>query len=501
MKRLILLSCVLCITIGGSATVINVPESIWFNCKNGVDSLEALVRFHKTYKGRDITIVYPTKKTIYLTISANSEAISLSQRTNFNGCRIIVKNTSKPSHILFHLTTNIAPRSIYVSKRKIDSGDFREIPELSKGTCLLIINDKMPWVDNRKGYSYGAKRSDIMLLNNGIAEGTTTTSYNTRTSDPMCRIISTDNKEKFFCNLKFERAIESTAITRMLRIEQQNNVKIENIMTETPQGHHSPTEGDQLIFVYNSTNILFNNIIIKGSYSSYNKYGYGLSLDNVWNCTFKHLMAEAQWGIFGNNNVNNINLEDCDINRFDIHCYGRDITFRRCTFHNELNSINTYNQISSVFGTIQYDNCRFLHFFPILHESSYNAYTGYELVMRNCYMELDKEHNCIIRAGKLNNEINMRQELKEKCWPNITIEGMTIKTNGVTVMYIFKPYEGNDFQGRIGNLSKINVNGFVTIPKNAALQLYESTFQLHTCNHVKRNISLPSNIRLRKMIK
>ena len=116
-------------------------------------------------------------------------------------------------------------------------------------------------------------------------------------------------------------------------------------------------------------------------------------------------------------------------------------------------------------------------------------------------MELDKEHNCIIRAGKLNNEINMRQELKEKCWPNITIEGMTIKTNGVTVMYIFKPYEGNDFQGRIGNLSKINVNGFVTIPKNAALQLYESTFQLHTYNHVKRNISLPSNIRLRKMIK
>ena len=224
-------------------------------------------------------------------------------------------------------------------------------------------------------------------------------------------------------------------------------------------------------------------------------------MENISDCTIRRLKAEAQWGIFGNNNINNLTLEDCDINRFDIHCYGRDITFRNCTFRNNLNDINTYNQFSSVFGTIIFDNCRFLHFYPVLHESSYNAYTGYNLVMRNCYMELDRNHDCIIRAGKLENVTNSRPELKEKCWPNIDINGLTLKTNGIIDFYLFKPTGENNYSQKLEHLSNISINNVQLIPSEATLLFHESPYTVRTKQRLERTNSFPKNIRLKKRIK
>jgi hypothetical protein len=242
-------------------------------------------------------------------------------------------------------------------------------------------------------------------------------------------------------------------------------------------------------------------VLIDGTYSRKNLYGYGILMDNVWNSHFVRLTARANWGIFGTNNLNNTVLRNCDINRFDIHCYGRDISFKNCTFRNTLNDINTYNQFSSVFGTILFENCRFLHFYPVLHESSYNAYTEYNLVMRNCYMELDRNHNCIISAGKLENEINSRPELKEKCWPNITIDGLTLKTNGIADFYLFKPMGDNNYSKKLEHLSDISVSNVSLIPSGTILQFHESPYKVRTRQRLKRAYSFPSNIRLQKRIK
>ena len=97
--RIVLLSISLCFTGITYATTINLPVSIWKNCRNGVDSLNALAEFHKTYIFKDVTIVYPAKKTIHITITANAPTIWLSHRTDFNGCTFIVRNNSK-DHLL-----------------------------------------------------------------------------------------------------------------------------------------------------------------------------------------------------------------------------------------------------------------------------------------------------------------------------------------------------------------------------------------------------------------
>ena len=486
-----------------ATTIVRMPATIWNHCKNGEDSLQTLASFHNTYANKDITIIYPEKQTIYLTVTNNCQTIRLSKQTDFNGCNIIVRNNCRKNHFLFSLSiTQDKAKEIDVKKQDIDNGDFSNYKPLATGKKMLLIEDDTPWVSRRKGYDYGAQRQDILFVQDSKAAGKTTTLYNTPYTSPKCKFLTVDDEEKTIGNLIFTRTPNSTEITNLVVVSRQYNITIYNITIYTPKKNNfTPEEGDQAFYIAHTENVQMRNIVIQNTYSSHNKYGYAINMDNVRNCTIRRLKAEAQWGIFGNNNINNITLEDCDINRFDIHCYGRDITFRNCTFRNTLNDINTYNQFSSVFGTILFENCRFLHFYPVLHDSSYNAYTEYNLVMRNCYMELDRSHNCIISAGKLENEINSRPELKEKCWPNITIDRLTLKTNGITDFYLFKPMGGNNYSKKLEHLSDISIRNVSLIPSGTILQFHESPFKVRTKQRLKRAYSFPSNIRLQKRIK
>ena len=62
------------------------------------------------------------------------------------------------------------------------------------------------------------------------------------------------------------------------------------------------------------------------------KSGYAFSLNNVANFRAEKVVAKAPWGVFGGNNVNNTVLVDCEINRYDIHCYGKNVRADRCKF-------------------------------------------------------------------------------------------------------------------------------------------------------------------------
>ena len=49
---------------------------------------------------------------------------------------------------------------------------------------------------------------------------------------------------------------------------------------------------------------------------------YGISMGRVMNCTFKNVTAEGSnvhWGVFGSNLIKNFNVENCRINRVDVH--------------------------------------------------------------------------------------------------------------------------------------------------------------------------------------
>lgn len=122
-----------------------------------------------------------------------------------------------------------------------------------------------------------------------------------------------------------------------------------------------------------------------GNYSTINQYGYGIYLNNVYQTSISNMTAKAQWGIFGSTNVNTLTLSNSHINRFDIHCLGKNILMKNCSFRNTLNKQNTYNQFSSMQGYVEFDSCSFIQFRPVLIETSYNTYTKFDLILNDCY--------------------------------------------------------------------------------------------------------------------
>ena len=179
---------------------------------------------------------------------------------------------------------------------------------------------------------------------------------------------------------------------------------------------------DRILRLYHCASLTLDSVTLLGSYSRTNHSGYGLLMDNCRNTRVLHLHARSPWGIFGTNNMHNTLLAYSDFDRFDIHCYGRDVTFRHCL------QTDSYNQFSSVFGTIAFDSCTFYNFTPVLIESSYNAYPHFVLLMHDCHWHLTRQNHTLINAGHHDTLTPSRPELKAKCLPDIFIDGLSLSS-------------------------------------------------------------------------
>ncbi len=379
--------------------------------KTGVERYEVLLKTHQEAVKVGVNVNYKGIDVIEMEIPKNAKPIPLTEYNDFCGTVLRVKNTQK-NLFLFRCVSEM--EIIPVRAWQIDNGDFSNNKLLRKGKYILSISDKNPWVENRKGYSYGAARKDILFIKNGKAQNRPVAEYNNQYSEPEAMYCRIDGGV-VVKNLSLVRDSSSTEITRLLLIDGKNDVLIQDVTLKTPE---SDLTGDRAICVNNSTNVRIEDITIDGTYSLSNKYGYGISLDNVWNVTFSRLVADGNWGVFGNNNVNNCTLDDCRINRFDVHCYGRDIFFNTCSF------LKLYNQFSSVFGKVVFNQCEFKDFVPVLIEQSYNAYTEFDLTFNECIFYTTKEKNYLINTGSLSGGNNSRHELSVKKLPKVHVNNL-----------------------------------------------------------------------------
>ena len=300
----------------------------------------------------------------------------------------------------------------------MDTGDFSGALPFQESTYLVLLEDRHPWVNLREGHKYGAMRKDILLVQNGKSLNHPISPYSTDSTLLSAHYQLTDEELKTIANLTIMRDSSSTAKTYCFKIEGVNNLKISdvNIYTPDPKNLYS----DAAITIRNSTNVTFENVLIEGTYSRKNLYGYGILMDNVWNSTFLRLRARGNWGIFGTNNLNRTTLRDCDLNRFDIHCYGRDVLLERCTLRQR------QTQFSSMYGTVTFDSCRFIDCIPVRIRSSYNAYTPFDIVMRDCIFEVTPRYHSLVNVMLLDTATNSRPELAAKCWPNLRVTNMTV---------------------------------------------------------------------------
>ena len=331
-----------------------------------------------------------------------------------------------------------------------DDGNFSEVEELRVGVHQVVLEDLHPWVDNRIGYNYGAMRKDILLVRDGRAVNRPISPYSTDSTQLAAKFHFTDEALKTISELTIIRDTSSTAKTYCFYIDGINNLKISRVTIYTLDTKNM--YADNAIHIVNSTNVTLQDVLIEGTYSRTNNYGYGILMNNVWNSTFLQLIAHANWGIFGTNNLSNTTLRNCDINRFDIHCYGRDVYIYNCMFS------KLYNQFSSVFGTVLFEGCHFSNFIPVLIETSYNAYTPFDLTFKNCTFDAYSLRNYLISIGKVDKQLNSRPELTQKCWPNIQIQNMTVNVKeNLSKVILF--YPKGQASNSVDYISNVKING------------------------------------------
>lgn len=411
------------------------------DAKTGIERYWLIYNTHKKAKAKGTTVSYQGLKEIQIEIPPNALAIPLSVYNDFNGVIFDVLNNSM-NISLFSLYQH--PTPIEFSKSEFANYDIPPSLE-SDESFLLRITDDEPWVFNRSGYDYGAKRCDLLIVENGKYKNSVVSSYNTPISKPIFSYYTQQASKYTIKNFTLNRCSNSTYITKALLIKGYYNVDISGIQINTPS--NSGLSGDAAIQLEDCAKVSVTNVSINGTYSLHDKFGYGISMSNVSSVFFSNLYAFGEWGVFGDNYVNGAILKNCTINRFDIHCYGKDILFKNCVLR------DLYNQFSSVMGNVKFVRCIFNNFVPVLFESSYNAYTEFNLLFQRCTIFPTIEKNYIIYGGEICSDvINLRPELSIKKWPNVTVKGLKIYfPDDVEELYLYKiaqPYNNKSIGGK-----------------------------------------------------
>ena len=433
--------------------------------KTGEERYHILLRTHQEARNRGVGVSYAGIGHINVTIPDNAKSIPLTSFTDFAGVTIQVENKKK-GMFLYTLSSKLTP--IAVDGKDIDDGDFHRYPDLKKGNKLLVIYDKNLWVQERIGYGKGTERKDIMLVRNGRGSNNPVQGYSTASSLPDCYYRDVDSGTKTIIkNVTFERTARSTEKTYLVKIENQYNVEVTGVNIRTPDG--TGLYGDMVIYIANCADVKLKDISVNGTYSLPKQSGYGVRINNIYNLYVENMYGRANWGVFGNHDVNRAYLKNCDINRFDVHCYGRDIRFDNCNF------IGLYNQFSGMYGVIRFNDCTFTDCHPVLIEGSYNAFTPFELYFEGCTFNFDKKHPGVVYFSSFSTEDNARPELSEKSLPNVRIENCSVNLDeGLTTWYVFNIKKVKDFKGRFSHISKVNVEGVTTNDGQLNMELYSN---------------------------
>lgn len=417
--------------------------------KSGTEKYWTIYRTHVAAKESGAMVDYEGIESLDLEIPIDAKPIPLTKETDFCRLKLNVINYSKD---LFLFEMSNPEETIEIKKKDIDKGIFSNYHELCDKRCLLFLKDNNLWVKNRRGYKYGHTRRDLLLINKGKSKNKSISDYDNEETDVSASYCIVTPVKKVIKDLVMNRDERSTKRTCFLRLRNQYNVELYDIEIHTPS---DTLVNDNNIFLENCCRIKFNNVWIDGSYSQSNRYGYGITMNNVYDVVFNKLRGNGNWGIFGNNNVNQATLINCDLNRFDVHCYGKDITFRKCKFR------YLYNQFSSIKGRIIFDKCEFFQFIPVLFETSYNAYTKFDLTFKNCVIHADKSKNYLISSAVLSGEnSNARTELRKREYPTLRIDGLTIKMNDNTSRYFI--YESSR---KMAPSSQKSIPGLVKIKR------------------------------------
>lgn len=412
----------------------------------GEERFQALYRAHVAALGLGVEVDYSDVGTVELVIPSGARSIPLTRNTDFKNTVFKVRNDAA-KFFLFSME-NVFSR-ISVNGTQIDAADYSSSSVLSRGLHILKIMDDKHWVDDREGFDHPHDRGDAVLVRDGVGSCTPVASYSTAATLINAEWCPADDSLKSFSNVTLIRDVASTQNCCLVAFRGQNNVLISNVTIQTPS--YTGINGDTVIDVRYCTNVLCEDMVFNGLYCEEHASGYGLSFNVTWNTTFRRITSHNLWAAFGCNNMQDSFLEDSDVERFDIHCYGKNITIRNTTLTGK------GLPCSSVYGTILCENVKFVDCYLYSMRADYNSYVPFDLVIRDCEY-YPTTQNGLINIGRLDMNINARPELARKCWPNLDIDGLDVHFPVAPSLFSFYLFpDSKRYDQPIGYISSVKV--------------------------------------------
>ncbi len=417
----------------------------WSKAKTGEQRATVIYRAQRAAVNEGGVVDYSGLTEIDLEITEKFKTIPLTGRDDFSGITFNVTNKAQNTYLFSRSNRSVR---VNVPKNLLDGDDFTSVPELAKGEVLLIIEDQNLWVDNRAGREYGHTRKDILLIKDGKSQNKVIAPYDNEESSPKCSYVRLDDDAAGYVrNFTLNRMSGSTKITDCIKIQGQCHFTIKGVTINTPE---SKLTQDRALRVQDCADITFEDVVINGSYSTTTRYGYGININNAWNVLLHRVKGSGTWGVMGTHNLSNARLVDCDMNRFDIHCYGRDYSLTDCRI------TGWFSGGSSVFGNIRYERCVFTNTIPLEYGRSYKTSVGAEVLFKDCIFNVTKNRNAVFSSQIFKYGVNERKGLTQRCLPNITIQGMTINVpKGVDKVYVYDIPGVQQEKKTVGYIGKI----------------------------------------------
>lgn len=375
---------------------------------------------------------------IRIVLPPNPKPVPLAWENDFCNMVLEVTNTEQD---LFLFAASLEATPFEVTPQQVDSGLF---PQLPKGRYLLILSDQTPWTF-RQGLDYHVYRQDLLVVEDGAARNRPVMPYSTPSTRLQASLVRLDStRSTTFENLHLRRTPQSTHQTRLVSCRNCADVTLRHLSVATPQyrplrsrvAHSLPPtassitsrtrtpyrlEHDGVVSLSNCAYVTLDDIVVDGTYTVPGSYGYAFSIGNTYQLQADRLLADAHWGVFGSNNMSETSLSDCLLNRFDIHCYGRNVHAQRCTLFGK------QTQFSSFYGTLRFTQCLFDDCIPVRIRGDYNAHTPFAIFLDDCTFRPTLKYHHLVNIILQDTARNPRPELSERHYPTLYVEGLRVE--------------------------------------------------------------------------
>lgn len=351
-----------------------------------------------------------------------SDPILLSKGIDFKNTIINIENNFGPATI-FKAENTFS--SITVSKEALDGKDFSSIVEDDRKTYLLNVYDGNRWCyrgDEQDKDIF--TRRDLIYIVNGQAFNNVISTYNNSASSPVASIVDVTNSSFNFCNASF--TFSGTYACTLLMLKGRDKCLISDININVINTDLAPSS---IFDITDSANIEFSNCKFLNSYDDLGGSAYIFYLNNIYNVLFSNVIANSlKWGVMGGDNINTLTVVDSQINRVDIHCYGKTINIERTNF------ILSYNQFSGIFDYIKFKSCNFNNQTSILYEGTYKSWIKHDVFFEDCCFN-NKQTISLYYTAPIADLSGQRLELQKAVLPNVYFKNCKFKSSYYQLFY------------------------------------------------------------------